>query len=147
MLQKTKNISQTKNDQLKSDPTLHEASLKGKRAIRRIKQAKSIDPVAQVLLDAADFIKKKGWVRNSLLSNGKVCMLGAIGFAIGPIDGKNENERFFSIKRNLNSDIGKRTEKHLIQHLGNNVPTFNDYQCPNGKTAAQKMIEAANKLL
>lgn len=147
MLQKTKNISQIKDGQLKSDTTLHEASVRAGKTIRKIKQAKPIDPVAQVLLDAADLIKKKGWVRNSLLTNGRVCMLGAIGFAVGPIDGKNEDERSFSIKRNLNSDMGKRVREHLELHLDKAVPIFNDYRCLNGKTAAQKMIEAANKLL
>lgn len=87
----------------------------------------TLDTPARILLDAADYIEKHGWVQETLRDiDGRVCLLGALISVAG------------------SGDVWHRARVLLADYLRpHGVPAWNDNFCCSKQQAIDTLIGAA----
>jgi|ERR1700692_671956 len=93
-----------------------------------VKAAPKLEPWRQVLLDAADLIRKDGWIVGSRHSERGYCAVGAISQAAGWW-------RF---------GLRTRAENRLRRYLGHSIMFWNDALC-SGKSKVIETLETVAK--
>lgn len=87
---------------------------------------KTIEPWQQVLIDAANLIKKKGWVKGHYETNKGFCMVGAIRMAA------------------KNTPMAYDAEMHLSRSMGTyNILAWNDHNAKSKEHVIYELRKAA----
>lgn len=94
----------------------------------------TLEPWQKILLDAADILEKKGWVRSHYHHAGRSCAIGAIAIATsGNANGTH-----------IGTVAGKTAVGELMDYIGN-IPYWNDHVAKDGKEVIATLRAVATK--